>query len=202
MKFAVCAMEEDQMRSIMIAGIAVLGLASAGVAAAREAPDIPQRDWKNSERGWKKPADVITVAGSAQITGGLEECPPCAGDDAVNPVACFSGVLTGDLSGTFQSALFENPFWSPDAPNTAILPACSNIFLDENGSDRRLKFKTLKTEDHIVGVRNPARPPFGFDALGEFLTVDGDCQGLITLLGDALQGAPYIGRLICPGRYR
>lgn len=100
-------------------------------------------------------------------------------------------------------ALFGNPFFPPDdAPEVAILEVCSIIVLHQDERDasiKRLNVQTLETEDRIFARSNPAASPLFFDAFGELLTVvGGDCGGLITLLGDALDGASYVGRLICP----
>jgi hypothetical protein len=147
------------------------------------------------------PTEVFTVSGVAQIIG-PGECPRC-GEDRGDPIFCFAGEITGDLSGTFQSALFGNPFFPPDdAPEVAILEVCSIIVLHQDERDapiKRLNVQTLETEDRIFARSNPAASPLFFDAFGELLSVvGGDCGGLITLLGDALDGAPYVGRLICP----
>lgn len=182
------------MKYRMISGAAhlllVAGMATAGDAraAGEMTPNQP-------------PTEVVTVSGVAQIIG-PGECPRC-GEDRGDPIFCFAGEITGDLSGTFQSALFGNPFFPPDdAPEVAILEVCSIIVLHQDERDasiKRLNVQTLETEDRIFARSNPAASPLFFDAFGELLTVvGGDCGGLITLLGDALDGASYIGRLICP----
>jgi hypothetical protein len=182
------------MKPIMIGG-AVLLLSTAGPIT--EGAGAAEMNTRNS-KAQAAQAEVVTVSGSAEITGIIEECPPCA-DPNSPPFACFEGSLSGDLGGTFQSAMFKNPFLPPgDAPEAAILDVCSIIFLDTMSSEQ-LKAETLETEDRIFARKSEDPSGFGFYAVGELLTVvGGGCQGLITLLGDALGApAPYVGRLIC-----
>lgn len=182
------------MKPIMIAGAVLLLLTAGPTTEDAGASEMNTR----KQKAQAPRAEVLTVSGSAQITGIIEECPRCADPDS-SPFACFEGFLTGDLGGTFRSALFKNPFLPPDdAPEVAILDACSIISLDTMSSEQ-LKAETLETEDRIFARKSEDPSGFGFDAVGELLTVvGGGCRGLITLLGDALGApVPYLGRLIC-----
>ncbi len=172
------------MGSRIIAAAGAFLLVAAGLVTAEEA-------WAAAEN---RPAQ--TVSGTVKITGEAEGCPDCAlgPGQPFTVFACFEGTLEGDLEGTFTSALFENPFFLSDsAPESATLRACSNVTL----SDQR-KFET---SDKIFAQKN-AETPFGFDVTGELLQIvgRGDCNGMIALLGDALQGTSYVGRLVCPPR--
>lgn len=184
------------MRPTMIAAAGAFLLVAAGFATAEEA--LAAAENRPAQPAQAQRPEALTVSGSVRITVFPAECPVCGEGPAL---ACFAGFFTGDLKGTFQSALFENPFLSPShAPNSATLSACSKITLDKQASTR-LNAKALETDDKIFARKSDDPTGFGFDVTGELLTVvDGDCQGMIALLGDALDGAPYVGRLVCPPR--
>jgi hypothetical protein len=177
------------MKSTMIAATGAFLLVAAGLATAEEARAAAEN--RPAQPTQAQRPEVVTVSGSVRITVFPAECPACG--EGLEPLACFAGLFTGDLDGTFTSALFENPFrFETNPPNSATLRACSNIAFNRD--------KKLVTEDKIFARKN-AGTIFGFDVTGELLTVvGGDCQGMIALLGDALQGTSYVGRLVCPAR--